>query len=239
MAIPAVEQTEVIDLVQIERGRMSAREPPKGVPQHLPAVGVVDHRGDRQIGLGDRHRGRQHQALPRFAWHQRGWQQIAFAEHGLELWKLRVGSQISPFDIDVRHSSATPLEDLVPWAHDVLAGPELDLLRPHDIGQQLRNLDSARGERRDRIAEGHNALLTHRNETDGAWRDRHRVAVLDPSQYPLAGSGWRETGVWVGSTSVVVMRAGKRSEPLSVGRAVPVEKIERIFDDVVPGRADN
>ena len=35
------------------------------------------------------------------------------------------------------------------------------------------------------------------------------------------------------------MRAGKCSDALSVGRAVPVENVERIFDDVVPGRADN
>src|SRR5436305_4385559 len=35
------------------------------------------------------------------------------------------------------------------------------------------------------------------------------------------------------------MRATERSDALSVGWAVPVENVERIFDDVVPGRADD
>src|ERR1700730_11471096 len=34
------------------------------------------------------------------------------------------------------------------------------------------------------------------------------------------------------------MRAGKRPDAVSVGRAVLVENVERIFDDVVPGRPD-
>src|SRR5438045_3936945 len=101
MAIYVAEQTEITDLVQIEHGRVGSREPPKGVPQHLPPLRVVDQSGDRQLGLRYGHRHRQHQGPPRLARHQWGRQQIALAEHGFELWKLRIGSQISPFDIDV------------------------------------------------------------------------------------------------------------------------------------------
>jgi hypothetical protein len=69
MAVAAAEQTKIIDLVQIEHGRMGAREPPKGMPQHLPAVRVINQSGDRQLGLADRHRGRQYQAMPQLARH--------------------------------------------------------------------------------------------------------------------------------------------------------------------------
>src|SRR6266481_9027246 len=49
MAVPAAQRVETVDLVQIERSRMSARQPPEGVPQHLPALRVINQGGDWQI----------------------------------------------------------------------------------------------------------------------------------------------------------------------------------------------
>src|SRR2546423_13545176 len=62
------------------------------------------------------------------------------------------------------------------------------------------------------------------------------MAVLDPKDDPLAGSRRRETGVAVGRPGVRVMRAGQRAVLDGARLAVG---IERVFNDIVPGRADD
>src|SRR6516164_9669309 len=144
------------------------------------AFRIKDARSDRKLGLAHRHWCRQYYGLPQLPWHDRSGKQISLSEHARNTRELRVRGQIGAFDIDMRNTTAVPLKDLVTWAHHVLAGTQLNLPRPVDIRQQLRNVDGAGGERRNRPGERHNTILAHRIEADGPRRDRQRVAVLNP-----------------------------------------------------------
>ncbi len=66
------------------------------------------------------------------------------------------------------------------------------------------------------------------------------MAVLDPQHDVLAGRGRRQPGVAVGRPRIGVM--GSRQRPVAaiggVGAAI-AEGVERVFDDVMPGRADD
>ena len=139
----------------------------------------------------------------------------------------------------MRDAAAAPFENLVARAHHVLAGAQLDLFRPRDVGQQFGNRDRARGEGRDPVGDRHDVLLAHRGEADGTRRDRDRMAVLDPQHELLARGGSGKAGVPVGGPGVGVMRAGEGAVPAAFGPAGLVENVERVFDDVVPGRADD
>ena len=62
------------------------------------------------------------------------------------------------------------------------------------------------------------------------------MAILDPEDDPLAGSGRGQAGIAVGRPGIGVM--GARERP--VARTARLTKgVERVFDDVVAGRADD
>src|SRR5215472_17980873 len=153
------------------------------------AFRIIDARGDRQLRLAHRHWRWQYYGLPQLPRHDRSGKQITLSEHAGNTREIRVGGQIGAFDIDMRNTMASLLNNLITRAHHMLAGTQLDLPRPVDIRQQLRNIDGAGGERRNRPGERHDTILAHRIEADGPRRDRDRVAVLNPQHDTLAGRG--------------------------------------------------
>ena len=239
MAIAVAERRHAGFRVEIERLGMPARQSPERAAQNLVALRVVDNRGDRQFGLANRHRRRQHAGLPPHAWQYRSGQQIALAEHSGEGWQVRVGQQIGALDVDVRDSAAPRLNHLIARAHHVLSGAQFDLRRPDEIGQQPGDIDGAAGKRADRAVDRRDPLVAHRIEADRARRDWDRVAVLHPQHDLLAGGGRRQSGVTVCRPGIGVMGCGERSVVAlrRVGAAV-AKGVERIFDDIVPGRSD-
>jgi hypothetical protein len=62
------------------------------------------------------------------------------------------------------------------------------------------------------------------------------MTILDPQDYALARRRRRQPSVAVGRPGIRVMRAGKSAIRLAAGIA---EHVERVFDDVMPGRSDN
>ena len=129
---------------------------------------------------------------------------------------------------------AAPLafDDLVARADHVLAGMNLDLRRPNDVGQQLGDVERARRERADRLVERRDVLAAHHRQPDGARRDRRRVRILQPEDHPLAGRRRRQSGITVRWPGIGVM--GTRQHEVVFRRAVDVE---RVFDNVVAGGA--
>src|SRR5437762_10817103 len=134
----------------------------------------------------------------------------------------------------MRDAASLPGDDLIARAHDVLSGAQLDLPRPGETRQQRRNVDRAAGKRTDRLRDRDGGLLAHRVERDRPRRDRGRVAVLDPEDDPLARAGRRQASVAVRRPGIGVMGARERPVACVTGLAIGVE---RVLDDVVPGRA--
>src|SRR6516162_5358794 len=71
MAITRVQTMDRGDLVQVECHLVCPRHSSEGMTQKLVSLRVIDQRGDRQLGLTDRHRCRQYQALPFIERHDR------------------------------------------------------------------------------------------------------------------------------------------------------------------------
>ena len=107
-------------------------------------------------------------------------------------------------------------------------------------GNNSRNLDRAGGKGRDRArAIRHDALLTHRIEADGARRELGPDGCSGPTARYVRrepARGGRHTGRrarrWRRACTTSVT-------PCRVSAIRVAEGIERVFDDVVPGRADD
>src|SRR5215831_6802102 len=117
----------------------------------------------------------------------------------------------------------------------MLAGQQLDLVRPRKIRQQFTDFDGIGGKRRDRGVNKCNAILAHWSEADCIRWNRYRMTVLHPEHYSLARRGSGKTGIPIGRPGVGVMRGGQRTAARFFGQSSFVEYIERVFDHIVPG----
>src|SRR5262249_21932450 len=104
--------------------------------------------------------------------------------------------------------------------------------------------DPASCKRGDRLGNRHQALLAHRIETNLTRWHRDRMTVLNPKDDPLVGAGRREARVAIRGPRVGVMGGRERAIDTAAivgggSSACIAERIERVFDDVVPGCADD
>src|ERR671931_2235723 len=63
MAIRAAQRLHAVELVEIERGRVRARQSAKGMARYLVSIRVINTGGDRQLCLTQAHWRRKHKAL--------------------------------------------------------------------------------------------------------------------------------------------------------------------------------
>jgi len=130
MAIAVVQSLDPGDPVQVECGLVCPRHSPERITQNFVSLGVINQRGNRQLGLTDGHRCRQYKALPFIERHDRGGQQITLAQSAREPREIGVSWQVGAFDIDMCDPPAAAIEDLVAGPHHMLPRAQLDLARP-------------------------------------------------------------------------------------------------------------
>ncbi len=221
--------------VEIDGAGMVARQPPDDM-RGDPLPGRIEHvQPQRQRALCRRHRRRQHDGAEAPARQHRERQQEAAPEPGRQGGDHRVGREIRALDIDMGDVRPAFAHHLVARPHHVLPGPELDLRRPGETGQQRGAIDRDRSEGSDRVRPGRRRLRAHAPERHGAGRDRHGVAVLQPEHDPLVRPGRRQAGVERGGPGVGVVGAGEAGAGANARADVGVEGV---FHHVVPGRAD-
>ncbi len=233
MSVSRGEIGAVDDLVELDRDRLGALQPAEAMARRLAAGAVIDDEAHRQILLARRHRRRQRLGAPGRARQHRGGQQMALAEEIAEFRQARIGDEVGALDIDMRDAAPAARRHLVARAHHILAGADLDLLRPTRLGQEVRHVERVAGEGRDRGGDALDRAIPHEVEADGMGRDGARLAVLHPERHALARIGRRQAGIEIRRPGIGVMGAGE------AGGIVGAEGIERVFHHVMAGRADH
>ena len=210
---------------------MIARQAAEALGRDFSAVGIVEQGRDGQVGLARGHGRGQDDRVEALGRQQGRWQDVALAQQVGDLGDTRVGLEVAALDVDVGDARAAVAGDhLVARPHDMLAGLQLDLLRPGRLGQQLSGVEGIGREGRDLPIQPSDRLAAHEVEAEAAGRDRRRMAVLDPEQDPLVGARRRQAGVVVGGPGVGVVGAGQHRRLVAVG-------VERVLYHVVAGDA--
>jgi hypothetical protein len=140
--------------------------------------------------------------------HREG-QQVAAAKVGGQRGDARVGQQIGALHVHMGDAGAAGAGHLIARADHVAAGTEFDLGGPAQVGHQRRDVQRQRRERADRLGQRDRALGAHTVQRDRAWRDRRRMAVLQPQHHALVVARGGQARVAVGRPGVGVVGAGQ------------------------------
>ncbi len=217
--------------IDVEGHRVRTRQIAEAFLGHQLAGGIIDQCLDRQLGLRGRHRRRQRHRRVAVLWQHRRGKNKALAEPLRQPGNRGIGFEVVALDIGVRDARAPIGRDhLIARAHQMLARLDLDLLRPACIGQEFGHAQPARRKGGDLLVERDNAIAAHQAKTDLAPGNGAGMAVLHPQHDLLASVRRRQAGIEIGRPGIGVMGLRQHAVAIAIG-------VERVFDDVVSGRA--